>query len=124
MNSYQNLKVWQKSFELTVLIYNLTNNFPKNEVFGLTSQIKRSSLSVVSNIAEGSSRLTTKEFVRFLSMAYGSTVELHTQILLANKLKYISEQDLVRVEDILIQIRKMINALIRVLATKHKNTNY
>jgi four helix bundle protein len=87
--NFRNLNVWQLSIELVEQIYTLTAKFPYEEKFGLTSQIRRSSISIPSNIAEGSSRKSRKEFAHFLSIAIGSSFELETQLLIASKIKLI-----------------------------------
>jgi four helix bundle protein len=80
VQSFRDLKVWQKSMELTVAIYGLTTTFPREEAFGLTSQLRRSAISIPSNIAEGQGRLNTREFQQFLGVARGSNCELQTQL--------------------------------------------
>jgi four helix bundle protein len=82
----QNLVVWQKAIELTVKIYELTRSFPKDEIYGLTSQMRRASVSIASNVAEGRGRLSHAEFRQFLGIAQGSVFELRTQLLVARKL--------------------------------------
>ncbi len=89
LKNYKELKVWQKSYELCLKIYRITAKFPKEERYGLTSQIRRAAVSVPSNIAEGYGRKTTPEYIRFLYIAYGSNCELETQILLSGDLGYI-----------------------------------
>ena len=89
LKNYKELKVWQKSYELCLEIYRITAKFPKEERYGLTSQIRRAAVSVPSNIAEGYGRKTTPEYIRFLYIAYGSNCELETQILLSGDLGYI-----------------------------------
>ena len=86
-----NLIVWQKSHELTLKIYQITQSFPKDELFGLTSQIRRASISIPSNIVEGKARGSNKDFKRFLLIARGSLEELKYQLLLARDLKYVDE---------------------------------
>ena len=93
MKKFKNLKVWQKGIELVKNIYKSTKEFPKEELYGLTSQMRRSAISVPSNIAEGSGRGTDKDFNRFLDIALGSSYELETQIIIAFELEFISEQD-------------------------------
>ncbi|MGB3776310.1 MAG: four helix bundle protein [Leeuwenhoekiella sp.] len=83
MNYFKELKVWQKSVELVSQIYSSTKSFPKNKIYGLTSQIRRSAVSIPSNIAEGCGRKTSKDFKNFLSIALGSAFELETQLLIA-----------------------------------------
>lgn len=94
---YKNLKIWEKGRILTKEIYGLTNSFPKQEMYGLTSQIRRSAVSIPSNIAEGSQRISDKEFSNFILIARGSLAELQTQIILAEDLEYISKSDSERV---------------------------
>jgi len=95
VQSYRDLKVWRESLTLVEEIYHLTSTFPKNELFSLTQQLRRASISIPSNIAEGHSRRSTRDFLRFLHFAGGSLAEVHTQLLLANRLQYsgISETD-------------------------------
>ncbi|API87075.1 four helix bundle protein [Francisella uliginis] len=111
-SSYRDLVVWQKAMELTKQVYVITNDFPKEEVYGLTSQIKRSSISIPSNIAEGKGRNTDKEFVRFLQISLGSLYELQTQLELAKSFKYIN--DIENILKLSIEIEKMLNKLITV----------
>ena len=89
MNSYKDLELWKVSMDFVTEIYNVTNNFPKSELNGLTSQIRRSAISIPSNIAEGSSRKGTKEFIQFLWISNGSLSELETQIEICHRLGYI-----------------------------------
>ena len=89
MKNFKNLKVWEKGIDLVVNIYNKTESFPKEEVYGITSQIKRSAISIPSNIAEGSGRGTGKDFNRFLGIALGSSYELETQLIIANRLNFL-----------------------------------
>jgi len=88
LNSYKDLIVWKKSYELTLFVYKITKKFPSDELYGLVTQMRRAAVSIVSNIAEGYSRKGRMEYVQFLSMAYGSLSELETQIMLANDLGY------------------------------------
>lgn len=92
MHNYRELKIWQNSISLTKLIYEETNNFPDSQKFGLISQLQRASVSVSSNIAEGSSRESQKEFNYFLSLAIGSLFELDTQITIAFEIGYLSKE--------------------------------
>ena len=91
--SYRDLIAWQKAMKFVTQIYEVTQRFPSEERYGLTNQLRRASVSVPSNIAEGQARFSQKEFHHFLSMAGGSLVELETQLLIARNLKYISEAD-------------------------------
>lgn len=89
MHNLKELKIWNKAIDLTVDVYKATAGFPKEEVYGLTSQIKRSAVSIPSNIAEGAGRNSNKEFIHFLGIANGSSFELQTQIIVAEKLNLI-----------------------------------
>jgi four helix bundle protein len=94
MHQYKELKLWQKAIELIADVYRETAKFPEKERFGLISQINRAAVSIPSNIAEGAGRNSDKEFLYFLSIAHGSTYELETQLIIANKLGYTSVEDL------------------------------
>ncbi|MBW2201654.1 MAG: four helix bundle protein, partial [Deltaproteobacteria bacterium] len=94
LKNYKELKVWQKSYELCLEIYRITAKFPKEERYGLTSQIRRSVVSIPSNIAEGYGRKTTMDYIRMLYISYGSVCELETQILLAGDLDLIEKSEL------------------------------
>jgi len=108
-NSFEKLIVWQKSLELVKEIYKITAKFPKEEVYGLTSQIKRSSVSIPSNIAEGAKRGSRKDFNQFLRIASGSTAELFTQIRIAKDL-YKGEYS--KIDMLLEEVQKMLSAMI------------
>ena len=113
LKSYKDLKVWQKSYQLCLDIYKLTKEFPKEELYGLTSQIRRAAVSVPSNIAEGYGRKTTPEYLRSLYIAYGSNCELETQILLSGDLGYCKPEQLKDVQDNLGEVERMLKALIK-----------
>ena len=108
MHDYKKLNVWKNSMKLVSDIYNFTKKFPKEEVYALTSQIRRSAISIPSNISEGAGRSSEKEFNNFLSFSYGSTCELETQLLIAKNLDYISDIELDMLLNDLYQIQKMI----------------
>ncbi len=93
MSNYRNLIVWQKAMTLVTNIYQITNSFPREEAFGLTAQIRRSAVSVPSNIAEGYGRSSDSELARFLNITAGSLYELQTQLEIARNIKYINEDD-------------------------------
>ena len=112
MNSYRDLIVWQKSFEFTKEVYRLTSTFPKEEIYSLTSQMRRAAVSIVSNIAEGFSRKSFRENAQFLSISFGSTSEVETQLLLAKDLHFASEKEFARAESLLLEIRKMLNTML------------
>ncbi len=94
LKNYKELNVWQKSYELCLKIYRITAKFPNEERYGLTSQIRRSAVSIPSNIAEGYGRKTTLDYIRMLYISYGSVCELETQILLAGDLGFIEKGEL------------------------------
>ncbi|MEL7001099.1 MAG: four helix bundle protein [Bacteroidota bacterium] len=107
MNNYKNLKVWQKSVDLAVKVYELTQSFPKEEAYGLTSQIRRSAVSVASNVAEGSGRNSSKDFRNFLGIAHGSCYELETQIIIANKIGLLDRSAFETIQNDIIEVQKM-----------------
>jgi four helix bundle protein len=107
MRTHKDLEIWQKSIDIIKEMYAMTANFPKEEMFGLTSQIRRAAVSVPSNIAEGAARQSTKENVQFLYVALGSLSELETQLIIAAKLNYAVKSDIF--DDIEALRRKMLN---------------
>lgn len=113
MIDYRNYKVWQKSHQLVIDIYKLTETFPKNEQFNLVSQINRAAVSVPTNIAEGCGRETQKELIRFLYISSGSSHELEYLILLSKDLNFIKEEEYNRISNEIIEIKKMLASLIR-----------
>jgi four helix bundle protein len=113
IKSHKDLKVWQEGMDLVVEIYNLTKLFPKEEQFGLTSQIRRCSISVPSNIAEGAARKGSKEFSRFLYISLGSLAEMETQLEIAFRLKYIDDNS--EIKEKIVYIRRMLAKLIKSL---------
>ena len=119
--NYKELTVWQKSYELCLKIYKITAKFPKEEKYGLTSQIRRAVVSIPSNIAEGYGRRTTADYVRMLYISYGSVCELETQILLAGDLDFIEENDLGVAKRNIAEIERMLKALIQSLENKPLN---
>ena len=112
---YKELIVWNKSMELVELVYKLTKTFPKDEYFGLRSQIRRSALSIPSNIAEGNCRRTKGEYIQFLSIANGSKGELETQVILAHRLGFINSNNFKLLINQIIEISKMLYALMKSL---------
>ena len=110
MTGYEKLDVWQKSMGLVTKVYVLVKLLPKEETYALSDQIRRSAVSIPSNIAEGSSRNSKKEFIQFLYISLGSLCELETQILIARNIGYI--QDITTIRAKTLQIKKMLNALI------------
>ena len=110
IHTYKDLIVWQKAMDLVVEIYKLTNLFPKSELYGLTSQVRRSAISIPSNIAEGRFRGTIKDYLNFLRIAYSSGAELETQIEISKRLKY--GVDFLAVDKLLEEIMKILNVII------------
>lgn len=114
-NSYKDLIVWQKSIDLVIEVYALTGKFPKHELYGLTSQMRRAAVSIPSNIAEGRSRGTRKDFVNFLRTSLASGVELETQIIIVKRLQYSKEADYAKVDALLSESCRMLHAMINKL---------
>ena len=113
MKTHKDLKVWQESIKLVTTIYDKTKSFPKDELFALTSQIRRCAISIPSNIAEGAARESNKEYIRFLYIAQGSISELDTQLLIANNLFFTGKEDHILLTEKLAEIRKMLSGLIK-----------
>ncbi len=121
LKNFRDLKVWQKAYQVCLTIYKITKGFPKQETYGLTSQIRRAAISVPSNIAEGYGRKTTPDYIRFLYIAYGSNCELETQILLSGDLEYIKSEKLKEIQEAMGEVERMLKALIKSLENKHSN---
>ena len=113
MRPHERLEVWERAVDFVVRIYRMTESFPREEKFGLTSQIRRAAVSVPANIAEGAARQSSKEFNYFLSIAQGSVSELATEILIARRLGYVDEQTYLIDDDELASIGRMILGLAR-----------
>ena len=109
---HKDLIVWQKAILLTQVIYSLTKQFPRDEVFGLTNQIRRAVISVPSNIAEGFNRGSDKEFIYFLKVAKGSAAEVEMQLIISKKLNYINDDDVKPALDLYNEIVRMLGTLI------------
>jgi len=118
VKSYRDLVVWQKSMILVTEIYLCTRFFPKEEIYGLTSQLKRAVVSIPSNIAEGHGRNSTKEYIHFLSIAYGSLMEVETQLQIAVNLKFMEQSEANKMFQATAEIGRMINGLSRSLKNK------
>ena len=116
--SFEKLEVWQNSRQLVKKIYNLTSNFPNEETFGLTSQIRRATISIVSNLAEGSGRTSYKEKIRFIEIAYSSALEVYCQLVVAYDLNYITIEDLEDLKLNIYKITKMLSSLRRSMNEK------
>ena len=123
LKSYKELIVWQKAIDLTVMIYQLTSRFPKSEMFGLTDQMRRSTVAIASNIAEGSCRGHISEYIQFLQIAFASGAELETQLLVAYKVNYISSETYSTSTRLLDEILRMLNKMLSKLkSNKHTRT--
>lgn len=123
MHKVEDLKVWQKSIELTKQVYTVIAELPDNERYGLTSQIKRCAVSIPSNIAEGAGRNSNKEFKHFLGIANGSSYELHTQLVLVYELNLIEKYKIEDILNLIIEIQKMIYSFQKSLEA-HLNSQY
>jgi four helix bundle protein len=115
IKSYRELKVWHKSYCLCLDIYEASKSFPKQERFSLTQQLRRSAISIPSNIAEGCGSKTTQQYIHFLYVAYGSLCELETQLLLGRDLNYLAIEDHNKYQRLIAEIGKMLKALIKAL---------
>ncbi|MXO05157.1 MULTISPECIES: four helix bundle protein [Flavobacterium] len=113
MSHFRKILVWQKSISLVTKVYKATRTFPKEETFGLTSQIRRSSISIPSNIAEGSGRESNKDFLRFLYISLGSLFEMQTQLEIAKNIIYISEEEFNLLYEDSREIERMLASLIK-----------
>lgn len=110
--SYKDLIVWQKAMELVTATYKASAKFPKEEMFGLTSQVRRAAVSIPSNIAEGQARLSEKEFRHFLGQARGSLMEVETQIQVAENLKYTDHNEAIKLLENCAEVGRLLNGLI------------
>ena len=123
LHSFRDLTVWQKSMDLVVLTYKLSEKFPSEEKFGLTSQMRRAVVSIPSNIAEGRRRGTSKEYRQFLQISYGSGGELETQLEIALRLGYLSNSDYEKADALLHEVMRMLNALMSKISVLPKAPN-
>ena len=115
INTYKDLIVWQKSMDLVVEIYKLTERFPKSEIYGLISQMKRCAVSIPSNIAEGRRRGSRKDYRHFLIIAYGSGAELETQIEIAKRLPFSGNINFIKADNLLNEVMRMLNKMLSIL---------
>ncbi|MDX2027147.1 MAG: four helix bundle protein [Alphaproteobacteria bacterium] len=118
VQSYKDLEVWQKSMDMVTAVYQVTKEFPKDELYTLTNQIRRSAISVPSNIAEGRGKRSTGDYIRFLNIAYGSISELETQLIISKNLGYVSSGKLDSLFTDINRIGRMLNGLISSLEGK------
>jgi four helix bundle protein len=114
---------WQRAMELATAVYSATVCFPKEEMFGLTNQLRRASVSIPSNMAEGQGRLTTGEFIQFMGIARGSALEVQTQLELAIRLGFGNREELEHTQGLAIEVLKIINAALVGLRTKQRMSN-
>jgi four helix bundle protein len=117
-HKYRDLIVWQKAKALAVEVYRATEGFPRNEIYGLTSQLRRAAISIPSNIAEGQGRLTKGEFAHFLGQARGSLLELETQFAIALDLHLVNEVDFKGLEQRSLEVGRLLNGLIESMRRK------
>lgn len=115
MSDYRNLQVWTKAHQLTTAVYRVTGTFPKEEIYGLTSQMRRAAVSIPSNIAEGSGRGSNPDFIRFLRIASGSVNELEYQCLLAQELGFMQTDSQQQLTTQISEVRRMLSGLINKL---------
>lgn len=120
MRPHEKLDVWKKAIDFVVEVYKVTETFPKEEKFGLTSQIRRAAVSVPANLAEGAARTSPKEFAYFLSNAQGSTSEVETELLIAQRLGYLSEKRFLELRSTIDDIGRMLHGLSRHVRSKTK----
>ena len=118
IESFKDLIVWQKGIELVNEIYKVTKHFPKEELFGLTSQARRAAISVPTNVAEGWGRGTTKNYIQFLEISRGSLYELNTLMIIATNQEFLNPEKCVEIENTINEIGRMLNALITKLESK------
>ncbi|MGX7689845.1 four helix bundle protein [Flectobacillus roseus] len=118
IKSFRDLLVWQKSMNLVTDIYQLTRNFPQAEMFGLTSQLRRASISIPSNIAEGYGRNTSKDYLRYLQIALGSLYEIQTQLEIASNLHFLEIFDFNKMISLCLEIERMLTSLIAKIKAK------
>jgi len=118
MWAHKKLSVWKESMDLVESVYMLTSRFPKSEIFGLSSQIRRSAVSIPANISEGAARNRPKEFIRFIRISYGSLSELETHLEISTRLKYTDEYTLTDLQNKMRKISAQLSGLIRSLETK------
>lgn len=122
MKDFRGLTVWQRAHSITLKVYRFTQTFPREEIYGITSQMRRCSAPVAANIAEGCSRRGNPEFSRFLSMAMGSAGELEYSLLLARDLEYLSLEVYSQIAAEVVEMRRMLNRVMSKVRTEHLNT--
>jgi four helix bundle protein len=121
VKSFRDMVVWNRSIDLCVTVYEFTRTFPSDELYGLRSQLRRASVSISSNIAEGCGRRSTGELIQFVGMARGSNFEVQTQLVIANKLSFGTQTGLTQCEQLSTEVTKMLNAWMNSLKAKQLN---
>jgi four helix bundle protein len=115
MMDFHDIQVWQKAYDLTLKVYKSTESFPKHEIYGLTSQLRRAAMSIPCNIAEGCVKNSDADFARFLDIAIGSASEVECQLLLARDLKYLEKLKYEEFNNIIVEIKRMLTSFIKTL---------
>ena len=115
MMDFHDIQVWQKAYDLTLKIYKSTESFPKHEIYGLTSQLRRAAMSIPCNIAEGCVKNSDADFARFLDIAIGSASEVECQLLLAHDLKYFETPKYQKLNNTIVEIKRMLTSFIKTL---------
>jgi four helix bundle protein len=123
MNNYKTLKVWQISRELTNEVYLITKKFPSEEKWNLLSQLRRSSISIISNIAEGCGRQTNRDFIRFLIISKGSSFELESQIIISKDLGYLTDNEEEKILSLIQKVQNMLHGLILSLENEERGNS-
>ena len=118
MQSFRNLIVWQKSHQLTLDVYSATGKFPGNELYGLTSQLRRASVSVPTNLAEGAGKLTDLDFRKYINIAFGSAHEVEYLLFLSNALTYLPEEEYLKLDGQVKEVKRMLSGLINSLTKR------
>ena len=113
VRTHKDLDVWKKSIDFVTQLYKVTDVFPKEEIYGLTNQLRRAAVSIPSNIAEGSARKSNKEFIQFLHIALGSCVEIETQLIISNNLEFMNDESFLELDKERDEIGRMLFGLIR-----------
>jgi|ERR1041385_5110296 four helix bundle protein len=121
--AFQDLRVWQQSMTLDELMYSFTKRFPKDELFGIVSQMRRAAVSIASNIAEGKGHKSDKEFLHFLYHARGSLYELETQLMLSKQLEYLSEEQFREAMESIATVARSLTGLVNSLSTRHSEVD-
>ncbi|MCD7932610.1 MAG: four helix bundle protein [Tannerellaceae bacterium] len=118
--SFEQLVVWQKAHQLVLSIYKITKNYPKDEIFGLVNQMRRAAISITANIAEGYSRIGSKDKLRFYNISQGSLEEIRNFIILSKDLEYVTQDDKLALNDMAMDVSRLLNAYCKALIEKYK----